>query len=134
MTQQRVTTETQRGFVPLRSQPIGPTVLDLDTPAVIYTAPASYDFIFRHMWAANIESATRTISLYLVADGETANDSNAICKEYEVAPFTTVRLGFMAPDSGLGVLMPPGMTLQGSCSNADAVNIGGWGHEVAGGV
>ncbi len=129
----RVTNEQAQPFQRLRSQPIETAVLTTSA-AIIHTAPERFDFLIRHIWAANLDTEAQTITIYLVPDGDTPSDSNAICKEFAIDPSTTVRLGFISPDSGFGVLLQPLMTLQALCSTASVVNVGGWGHEVAGGI
>jgi hypothetical protein len=128
----RATIEKAPEGVLRRQQPIGTTQLQT-TVSTLYTAPATFDFLIRHLWAANIDSSARTVTVYLVASGGTASDANAICKGYSIAANTTVRLDFIAGQT-FGSLMQPGMTLQALASVADTVNMGGWGQEVVGGV
>ncbi len=129
----RVTTETAQPFLRLRQQPITTAVLTTSA-AIIHTAPERFDFLIRLFWAANIDSVARTITIYLVPDGGSPSDANAICKDYSLAANRTIALDFMAPQGGFGVLMQPLMTLRALCSAASVVNVGGWGHEVAGGI
>jgi hypothetical protein len=126
----RVTTEEAQKFISRRQQPIS-TVRLQTTATVLFTTPASFDFLVRHLWAANIDGSARTITIYLVPDGQVPGDGNAICKAYSIAANTTVRLDFIS-GTGIGSLLQPGMTLQALASTNDTVNMGGWGQEIAG--
>jgi hypothetical protein len=128
----RTTFERAPEGVLRRQQPIGLTRLQTSV-STLYTAPDSFDFLIRHLWAANIDGSARTITIYLVASGGAASDANAVCKGYSIAANTTVRLDFIAGNT-YGSLMQPGMALQALASVADVVNMGGWGQEVVGGV
>jgi hypothetical protein len=126
----RVTTEEAPKLVARRQQPISLTTLTT-TAQTLYTASELYDFMIRHLWAANITGGAVTITLYLVADGGSAADSNAICKGYSIAANTTARLDFIA-GTEFGSLMQPGMMLQALASANSSINMGGWGQEVVG--
>jgi hypothetical protein len=132
MDPRRVTTEAAPGPVTRQAQPIALTPLQT-TVSTLYTAKADMDFMIRHIWAANIDSSARTITVYLVPSGGTAADSNAVCKAYSIAANTTVRLDFLT-SSTYGSLLQPGMSLQALASVQNVVNVGGWGQDIIGDV
>ncbi len=126
----RITTEAAPKAVPRRSQPIS-TVRLQGSVSTLYTASDAYDFMIRHIWAANIGSTGHEITVYLVPSGGTAGDGTAICKGYPIAANTTVRLDFLS-GTNFGSLLQPGMTLQAVADTPDVVNMGGWGQDVIG--
>lgn len=130
MKSSRVLTEQESRLITRRQQPISTVALQT-TVSTLFTANTTFDFIIRHLWAANIDGSARTITVYLVPEGGTASDANAICKGYSIAANTTVRLDFLA-SQGVGSLMVPGMMLQALASTNNTVNMGGWGQDLVG--
>jgi hypothetical protein len=126
----RVTTEEAPKPTGRLTQPIDLKRLQT-TISTVYTATAVYDFVIRHLWAANIDSSARTLTVHMVPSGGTASDANCVCKAYSIPANTTVRLDFLAGTS-YGSLLQPSMSLQALCSSNNAVNIGGWGQDVVG--
>ena len=101
------------------------------TATTIYTATPSFDFLIRHLWAANITGSAVALTVHMVPASGSPSDANACMKGVSIAANTTVLLDCLT-GSGMGSLLQPGMSLVALAATADAINLGGWGNDIIG--
>lgn len=97
------------------------------TFSTLLTARADAYFLAEQVFAANVTGGPITVSVSLVAPAGSPSTANAVVSALSVPANSTVRL-IGASD----LLIPPGYTLQGSCSTNNAINLFGWGWNIAG--
>lgn len=90
-----------------------------------YTVDASTRTRIDAMALTNTDSQARTVSVYLVASGGSATDSNVVLKDYNLAPGQTIRV-----KGAIGQVLQTGAKIFAVASVANVVNIYASGVEV----
>ncbi len=93
---------------------------DVSSPVTSTTVPGFVEIT--GIWATNLDTTRKTVSLWLVESGGSIGDANQKVRAYPLLPNSIVPL-FMAPFEGAGYYMQNGGELHLACQTANKVKV-----------
>ena len=93
----------------------------------LYTVPDNRFFVIEECTVTNVALGTETFTLYFVESGGSADTSNAVVYQEQIAANTSLRLTTLS-----GLMLDAKTILQAKTSSSGGVNVTFWGIEVSG--
>ncbi len=92
--------------------------------AVLYTVPAATETIISTLTATNVTAIAEEIRIFIVPDGGSPSESNALIFDPELNAFTVQAFT-------IGVTMSEGDTIQVRTAEADSITFQAFGQEIS---